>query len=262
MAAMRKLRALVLVLASSTFPAAGCMDVEQALTVERDLSGTGRLTMKIDLEPVVAAMAEMQRSMAGQEGPPTAAELERARQELLSSGEMMTSEKFEEERAAMARQLPEGVKLLDATFQEDGLRLAATMTLAFDHVSRLTQMRSAQGASGAQGAPAAGTSTPFGGLQVTDEGRTLLLTTPLQNSPLGAQGAAMPMTEDPAAAKQLEDLFKGLRIAFTITSPLQVLEHSAHRQEGQTLRWEYDLQTIQRLTPEQAQQGIRVRFAK
>ena len=62
--------------------------------------------------------------------------------------------------------------------------------------------------------------------------------------------------------KQMEALFKGLRVAFKITAPFEVVEHNAHRKTGNTLIWEYDLATMQKLTPEQAKQGIKVRYRK
>ena len=57
-------------------------------------------------------------------------------------------------------------------------------------------------------------------------------------------------------------LVKGLRVAFKITAPFEVLEHNAHRKTGNMLIWEYDFATMQKLTPEQSKQGIKVRYRK
>ena len=62
--------------------------------------------------------------------------------------------------------------------------------------------------------------------------------------------------------KQMEDAFKGLRLAFRIDSPFEVVEHNATRKEGQALLWKYDLKTLSKMTPEQMSKGVRVRFKK
>ena len=62
--------------------------------------------------------------------------------------------------------------------------------------------------------------------------------------------------------KQMEEMFKGFRIAFKITAPFDVLEQNATRKDGNTLIWEYDLKTIQTMKPEQLKQGIRVKYKK
>ena len=43
------------------------------------------------------------------------------------------------------------------------------------------------------------------------------------------------MELSPEEKKQMEDMFKGLRVAFKITAPFEVVEHNAHRKEGNTL---------------------------
>ena len=54
------------------------------------------------------------------------------------------------------------------------------------------------------------------------------------------------------------DLFKGLRVAFRITAPFEILEQNAHRKEGNTLIWEFDVKSLEKATPT----GIRVRYRK
>ncbi|MEZ5319525.1 MAG: hypothetical protein R2752_19150 [Vicinamibacterales bacterium] len=50
---------------------AGCIEVEQSLGLERDLSGTAGVVMRVNLEPMAAFMARMQREMSGKTGEPT-----------------------------------------------------------------------------------------------------------------------------------------------------------------------------------------------
>ncbi|HEV3076962.1 MAG TPA: hypothetical protein VHB47_21245, partial [Thermoanaerobaculia bacterium] len=60
---------------------AGCFDVEQSVSLKRDLSGTAGFNMTVDLEPMIAFMASMQHSMEGKPGDPTPAEIEAARRD-------------------------------------------------------------------------------------------------------------------------------------------------------------------------------------
>ena len=75
-----------------------------------------------------------------------------------------------------------------------------------------------------------------------------------------AQTAEMKLSPD--SMKQMEEAFKGLRVAFRIDTPFQVVDSNATRKEGQSLLWEYDLKSLEKMTPEQQAQGIRVRFRK
>ena len=65
------------------------------------------------------------------------------------------------------------------------------------------------------------------------------------------------MNMSPADLKMIEDSFKGLRLAFRIDAPFQVVEHNATKKDGQALFWEYDLKTLNKMTPEQLAQGVK-----
>lgn len=249
----------------------GCFDVEQSLVLERDLSGQAGFTMKVDMEPMVVMMLNMQRSMEGKEGAPTAAEIEKAKADFLAnssrSGEKLDPEKQKQE---LAKQLPAGVKLLDSRFEEKDLGLLASFNLGFDDVDKLKQVRLAPAKEPAQaGAEAGGPpqpdnpfDTPFGDLVVEESGNTILLTTKPRN-PLEEQKQEMGGAEiAPDMEKQLEEAFKGLRIAWKIKAPFQVLEHNATRQDGDTLVWEYTLDSMKAMDPKTLNEGIRVKYKK
>jgi hypothetical protein len=103
--------------------------------------------------------------------------------------------------------------------------------------------------------------SPFGGLQVVDEGASVLITSPV-NNPAGEEQSQAPPGADPETVKQVEQLLKGLRVAFKVTAPFDVIEHNAHRQEGSTLVWEYDVKSLQKMSPSQLKSGVRVRYKK
>jgi hypothetical protein len=254
----RRLAAALLTISSVVL--AGCIDLEQTLTLDRNMSGQAGFAMKFDLEGMARMMAQMKRAMEGKEGAPTQAEIDEVAKELQTSGTSTSSGDFEKQKAELATSLPAGVKLLGASFEETGLRIAANMSFGFDHVSKLKDISlpKKQAAGPAPGSPV---DDPFGGLQVTDEGQTVLITSPVEN-PAGDSQSQMPPGADPETMKQVEEMLKGLRVAFKITSPLEIVEHNAHRKEGTTLIWEYDVKALQKLSPDQLKQGVRVRYRK
>jgi hypothetical protein len=263
---MRKIAAAALGLSGLLL--AGCFDIEQTLTLQKDMSGKAGFTMKVDMEPMVGFMTRMKREMEGKTGEPTAAELEQARKEFLASKKTETVTDFEKDKKELQNKLPPGVKLLDSSFKEDGLKLAANFLFGFDHVSKLSQIEfpKKQEGEGQQGGPGAGpgnpVESPFAGLQVVDEGDTILVTSPTENPVAEQKEQAAEMELDPDAKKQMEEMFKGLRVAFKITAPFAVVEHNAHRKEGDTLVWEYDLKSLEKMKPEDMKQGVRVRYRK
>lgn len=248
---------------------AGCFDIEQTLNLEKDMSGKAGFTMKVDMEPMVVFMTRMQREMAGKTGEPTKEELDAARKEMLASKKSETKGDFEKDRKELQSKLPKGVTLLDSSFKEDGLSVAANFLFGFDNVSKLNQIKfpkkAEEGGQAGPPGPNAGeipVESPFNGLQVVDEGKTILVTSPAENPVADQKEQAADMDLSPEAKKQMEDMFKGLRVAFKITAPFEVVEHNAHRKEGNTLIWEYDLKSLEKMKPEQLAQGVRVRYKK
>jgi hypothetical protein len=260
---MKKIAAVVLAL-GGCLALAGCFDVEQAMTLQKDLSGKAAFSMSVDMEPMMLFMVRMQREMAGQKGEPTAQEIAKARQEFLASRKTETTGR-PPSKEEIEKDLPPGVKLLDSSFKEDGLKIAANFLFGFDHISKLSQIKVSK-KSETEGAGQPGGEnpfdSPFSGLQVKDEGGTILLTTEAMNPVAEQKAQTESMDLSPEMKKQVEDAFKGLRVAFKIDAPFEVVEHNATRKEGRTLIWEYNMASLEKMTPEQAAQGVRVRFKK
>jgi hypothetical protein len=259
---MRGLRAVLM--AALGLAASGCFTIEQTMTFERDLSGTAGVMMRVDLEPAVEFMAAMARSMSGQPGAPTEAELAAMRKEMLASTSKSKPIDFEQEKTEIQGKLPAGVRLIDASFKDDGPRMTASLRFGFDHASKLGQIKLDQMPGVATAAPVENPiDSPFGGLQVVDEGPTILVTSPAQN-PAENQKAALEQMPplDATLKKYFDAVFKTFRVACRITAPFEAIEHNAHRKDGNTLIWEYDLASVETLTPAQMSQGIRVRYRK
>lgn len=258
---MKKTAAAVLGLCALVL--AGCFDVEQTLTLEKNMSGKAGYSMKLDMDPMVAFMAGMKRGMEGKEGPPTKEEIAAVRAEMIASRKSQTKIPT---KAEIEQKLPKGVTLLDSKFLDDGLKFGVDMLFGFDHVSKLREIElkekpegEAQEAGPGQATPM---DSPFGGLELKDEGDTFVITSATGN-PLAEQTEqAEQMQLSPEEKKQVEDMLGKLRVAFKISAPFQVVEHNAHRKEGNTLVWEYDLDSFEKMKPEELAQGVRVRYKK
>jgi hypothetical protein len=247
----------------------GCLDIEQTLTLDKNLAGKSGMSFKIDMEPFVLFMVRMQKEMSGQEGEPTAAEIEEAKKQFLASSkkEEMTGGDPEARKAEIEKSLPAGVKLLDSSIKEDGLKLAANFLFGFDNVAKLSEVKLSgkkpdEPAEGPQPPGSDAISDPFDNLVVKDEGKTVLITTkainPMDEQEAEAKDAGLP----PEMQEEIKKAFEGLRFAFKLDTPMEVVEHNATRREGKTLIWEYNLESFEKMTAEQKAEGIRVRLKK
>lgn len=243
---LRRIRAIFLPLAALAL--SGCFQIEYGLTLERDLSGRADLDVTVDLERMAYGLAQFQRGMEGRDGPPTPEEIEAARAEV--RGQMEDGALREESlREQVGADLPEGVEVIDARQRRDGMRVAVELALRFDHIGRLRNMDVAPGGD------AGSDSRPFGGLEVVDEGSTLVL----RNEPID------PLTRAEQNAGMIEGgdglvdaMFREMRIAFSVRAPFEIVEHNATRRDGDRLFWIYDYEAMKSGGP----QRIYVRYRK
>jgi hypothetical protein len=219
---------------------------------------------------MVMTMLRMQRQMAGAEGEPTPEEIAKAKEDFLASKKQDAPPSPEVQRATVEKALPPGVKLLDVDLKDEGFKLAAHMSFAFDDVRKLQEIKlpddlkaQKEKAEGDPPKPAGKNpfANPFDGLQITDEGSTPLLTTQ-PNDPMAATTEQLGGELTPEMKKQIEDAFQGLHVVWKIETPFEVLESNATRREGKTLIWEYDIKTFETMTPQQRAEGIRVKLKK
>jgi hypothetical protein len=223
-----------------------CFQMEYAIVLEEDLSGTAGLDITVDLGQMAEAMATVQRSFSGEEGPPSEEDIAAAREELLSDMEEFQEEDIREE---IAGDLPEGIELLDAQQTVDGLRTSIDVDLRFDHISNLNQLDVAPDESGPID------SQPFGDLEVVEEGNTIVLRhAPVNPVKEAEQGSAM--LGD--MGELIGSMFEHMRVAFTVEAPFEIEEHNATQRDGNRLSWVYDFEALSGGTPE----GIYVRYRK
>lgn len=241
----------------------GCFDIEQSMSLDKNLAGTAGFSMTVNFEPMALMMLRMQREMAGTKGDPTPAEIEKAKQDFLASKkEKSPAEDFAAKRAEFEKSLPPGVQLLEGGVDDQGLKIRAHFKFRFDNVGKLGQIRFTQAEGQQQPGPKNPYDEPFSGIKVVDEGKTILLTSaaidPLKKQEEEKGGPDL----TPEMKQQMQEAFKGFRVAFKLDTPLTVVESNATRREGHTLYWEYDLPTLEKMSKEQAISGIKVRLRK
>src|SRR5688572_2570229 len=130
-----KQKTLAAALALSLPLISGCFDVEQAVRLNANLSGEAGFSVKMNIEPLTAVLLGLQGELSGRTGDATDLAIERARK-----GRTRTTQRFPP-RALIESNLPPGVKLLGTSISEEGLGMGGRINLAFDDISKLSQIR-------------------------------------------------------------------------------------------------------------------------
>jgi hypothetical protein len=221
--------------------AAGCMQFDYGVTLEEDLSGTADVDVTVDLDRVAYLAAYIQNAFEGEGGEPSEEQIQAAREDILT--EMDEDDDFSEAsmRAEIEPDLPEGVVLVFATVDREDLRTKVDMRFAFDHVSKLREIRlDADDESDDAGAPV--DSEPFEDLEIVEDGDEIIV----RSQPINPVEEMGELDDTPFVTEAMvEKLLEGFSITFRLTSPFKIEEHNATRKEGKTLVWEFNLQTLE-----------------
>jgi hypothetical protein len=242
----------------------GCFDVQETVSLQRDLSGKAGFSMTINLEPMAEMVAEMQHTMSGKPGAASPEEIADARKTILEqqkAQEDPATKKQEEEKqkAEMAKQLPPGVKLLSANFEEDGLKIKVRAEFGFDDIRKLAQIDLPNAKPGTEGGSGKNPySQPFSGLKVVDEGSTILLTLTGADPASHMQPPGDQNAFDANTRKEFAAAFKDARFGISIDSPFEVVSTNATHRGGHTLSWEVKLSDAASKVPD----TLMVRFKK
>jgi hypothetical protein len=256
---MRKVLALV-----SLVLLAGCFEIEQSINLKKDLSGTADFHLGVDLEPMVVVMAQIGREMEGKSGPMTAEELAKAKAEFKKSAKK--SESKEPTKADVAKELPEGVTLLDYKVKERDFGMDSDFRFGFEKLSQLVGVKLPSKKGGDSPADKNVIDSPFEGLELSESGNTFTIRTKPQNpvDEVKEEAAEGPKL-DAATEKIMKDAFSKLRVAYRITAPFEVVSHNATRREGNTLIWEYDMAAFEKAEKEKKKLddiGVRVTYRR
>lgn len=241
----------ILIAALFALFASGCFEVEQSIDLKKDLSGTANFKLGIDMEPMITIMAKVQKEMSGDKSPLTAKEIAAAKADFKKNAKTSTETKQDARKEAESG-LPPGVKLLDVSVVEKEFGVTTNMKFAFDKLSSLVAVK--LGTKKDEGEPADPTKksiidTPFKGLEISETAKTITIHTKPQNpaEKVSEQASEQGPKLDAETEKMMNDAFKNLRVAWKITAPFEVASSNATRKEGNTLIWEYDFATLQKL---------------
>ncbi len=232
---MRYLRGILV--AGVAWFAAGCMQFDYGITLDDDLSGTADLDLAIDLDRVAYMSAYIQNSFSGEGGEPTAEQIEDARAEIVEGMDEDEDFSVESMRAEIEPDLPDGVTLLYANVDREELLTTMNMRFAFDHVDKLKEIHLDDDDEGDdEGAPV--DSEPFENLEIIEDGDQIIV----RSEPINP---IQEMDDVPWVSDEMvEKLLQGFAVTFRITTPFKVEEHNATRKDGETLVWEFNLETL------------------
>jgi len=232
---MRYLRGILV--AGVAWFAAGCMQFDYGITLDDDLSGTADLDLAIDLDRVAYMSAYIQNSFSGEGGEPTAEQIEEARAEIVEGMDEDEDFSVESMRAEIEPDLPDGVTLLYANVDREELLTTMNMRFAFDHVDKLKEIHLDDDDEGDdEGAPV--DSEPFENLEIIEDGDQIIV----RSEPINP---IQEMDDVPWVSDEMvEKLLQGFAVTFRITTPFKVEEHNATRKDGETLVWEFNLETL------------------
>jgi hypothetical protein len=228
----------------------GCFEVEQSIELKKDMSGTANFKLGIDMEPMVIIMAKVQKEMGGDKSPLTKAEIAAAKADFKKKEKKSTTETAEDPRKQAEGGLPPGVKLLDVSVAEKEFGVVTNMKFSFDKLSSLVGVKlGSKQKEGGDPTKKSIIDTPFQGLEISETAKTISIHTKPQNpaDKVKSETSEAGPKLDPDTEKMMNDAFKNLRVAWKITAPFEVASSNATRKEGNTLIWEYDFATLQKL---------------
>ena len=230
----------------------GCFQIDNAITLQSDMSGTADFHLGIDLEPMVVIMAQVGREMEGKKGPMTADEIAKAKAEFKKSAKKSEKQDSGEKpkKEDVEKSLPPGVKLISFDAKEKDFGVDTYFKFGFDKLSHLVGVKLPSGKS-EDPTKKSVIDTPFEGLEVVEKGNTVTIRTKPQNPTEKVQeetkeGGGPKMDAD--TEKMVKDAFSKMRVTYRITAPFKVVSSNATRQEGQTLIWEYDMAKFEEMS--------------
>src|ERR1043165_1597281 len=100
----------------------GCFQIDNAIVLKNDLSGTADFHLGIDMEPMVVIMTQMGRAMEGKSGPVPPEEMAKAKAEFKKWAKKNPAKQEgggeKPKKEDMEKDLPPGVKLLSFDAKE------------------------------------------------------------------------------------------------------------------------------------------------
>ena len=239
------------------FASTGCIEFGRTISLNKDLSGKATFRMSMNMEPMARFAATMEKGG----GVPTEEEVQKAIKEM---SEGMAKESTADLKSQVGP-LPAGFTLLDVVQKAEGLKMVISFTVGFQDIRKLSTLKLADpsptGSSDKE-------MQPFDGIEVKDEGQTILITAKLLTT--GDAKMMAPKAEpgtpvDPAAAQGITDALKGMlggmggeeamknqfeamikemKETFRFETPMTIVETNATKRETGAATWEHSLEAL------------------
>lgn len=227
----------------------GCFEIEQSIKLEKDLSGTADFHLGVDMEPMVVVMAQFGREMEGKKGPMSADELAKAKADFKKSMTRKKSSDKPPTKEELAKELPEGVTVLDFKATEKDFGMATDIKFGFQKLTQLVGVKMPSKKESGDPTDKNVIESPFEGLELIEKGDTITIRTKPTNpaEKVNEQASEAPKL-DPETEKMIRDAFGKMRVVYRLTAPFTVVKHNATRKEGNTLIWVYDLARFEEMS--------------
>jgi hypothetical protein len=249
----------------------GCFQIDNAIVLKNDLSGTADFHLGIDMEPMVVVMTQMGRAMEGKSGPVPPEEMAKAKEEFRKSAKKNAAKQDSgggdtPKKEDIEKGLPPGVKLLSFNAKEHDFGVDTYFKYSFEKLNQLVGVKMPSSKS-EDPTKKSVVDTPFEGLEVIDKGSTITIRTKPQNPTEKVQEEAKEgggPKIDPDTEKLMKDAFSKMRVTYRITAPFKVVSSNATRTEGQTLIWEYDMAKFEEMSKKKKldDTGIQVTYKR
>ena len=241
----------------------GCFEIDETITLDKNMSGTAEFHLGVDLEPMVVVMAQFAKEMEGKKGPVTEAELAKAREDFKKSSASTKKSSDKLDIKEIEKDLPEGVKLLSHNVTERDFGMATDFKFGFDKLSRLVDVKLPS----KEGDPTKKNvvDSPFDGLELIEKDGTFTIRTkPINPQELVQKEAADAPKLDKDTEKLIKDAFSKMRVTYRITAPFPIVSHNATRKQGNTLIWEYDMARFEAMAKSKnlADAGVQVTYKR
>jgi hypothetical protein len=241
----------------------GCFEIDQAITLDKNMSGTADFHLGVDLEPMVVVMAQFAREMEGKKGPVTEAELAKAREDFKKASSTKKSSDTLDVKD-IEKELPEGVTLISHKMTERDFGMATDFKFGFDKLSRLVDVK-LPSKGGGDPTQKNVVDSPFEGLELIEKDGTITIRTkPINPQELVQKEAADAPKLDKDTEKVIRDAFGKMRVTYRITAPFTIVSHNATRKQGNTLIWEYNMARFEELAKSKnlADAGVQVTYKR
>ena len=233
---MRRAIGMIVAMAALLVIQTGCLEIEEVIQINKDLSGTSAIAVSIDMKAMLGPLL-----MLGGDDMNVEEIMAEAADE--QQGEMR--EKLAELEAA----LPAGIALVGSDLAREGSRMVTRLILSFDDIETFARFRQDSEAMSSLSDDDGPGQSPLGPMRVvrTDDRLELQFESVADDADL-----TPPDDADPEMAAMVQSMFSGqMKVSLHIEAPWAVVEHNGSGQHNERTSWEYDVMQLSQTPAEE-----------